>query len=139
MSRNIAAVGLDVGTKRIGVAICDGSVMIARPLTTIEVDGKEMEQIVALASTERAATFVIGYPRNQAGGSTAQTRFVEDFARRLAEMTEVSIVFQDESLTSVVAEDRLRVRGKPYSKDDIDAEAATLILQDYLEQHSGRV
>ena len=47
----------------------------------------------------------------------------------------MNIVFQDESLTSVMAEDRLKASGKPYEKGDIDAMAATIILQDYLEIH----
>lgn len=124
---------LDVGTKRIGVASASTTVLIAVPLTTIEVDGTEMETISKLVAAESVDTIVVGYPRNQAGDATAQTGYAEAFAAKLKDLAPV--VFQDESLTSVMAEDRLKASGKPYEKGDIDAVAATIILQDYLEQH----
>lgn len=127
-------IALDVGERRIGVAASDGVVSIARPLGVVEVDGKELEAITRHASEERAEAIVIGYPRNQSGGPTAQTALVEDFATRLKEVIDIPVVFQDESLTSVLAEERLRLSGRPYGKGDIDAEAAALILQDYLEK-----
>jgi putative Holliday junction resolvase len=133
MTRNKALIALDVGEKRIGLAVADGAVPIARPLTTLDVDGKELQRIVNVVEDESADAIVIGYPRNQSGDPTAQTAFVESFANRLGELTNARIVFQDESLTSVLAEERLRSYGRPYSKSDIDALAATLILQDYLE------
>ena len=124
---------LDVGTKRIGVASASTTVLIAVPLTTIEVDGTEMDAIGKLVAAESVDTIVVGYPRNQAGDATAQTGYAEAFAAKLKDLAPV--VFQDESLTSVMAEDRLKASGKPYEKGDIDAVAATIILQDYLEQH----
>lgn len=133
MTQSKALIALDVGEKRIGMAVADSAVPIARPLETLEVDGGELQRIVSLAQQESAEAIVIGYPRNQSGDPTAQTAFVESFARRLGELTDIRIIFQDESLTSVLAEERLRSYGRPYSKGDIDAEAATLILQDYLE------
>ena len=129
-------ISLDVGEKRIGVAKADTGVRIAFPLTTLEVDGNEVDGIARLVRDENATTLVVGYPRNQQGEATAQTAFVEAFTQKLSRLT-VPIVFQDESLTSVIAEQRLVAQKKPYSKADIDAYAATLILQDYLEQHHG--
>lgn len=79
-------------------------------------------------------TLVVGYPRNQQGEATAQTRFVEDFVEQLGSL-DVEIVFQDESLTSVKAEEYLRRQKKPFEKGEVDALAASFILQDYLEQH----
>lgn len=134
MSQNRAIIALDVGEKRIGVAVADGVVPIARRLTTIDVDGSELRVVVKLLSDENAGSIVVGYPRNQSGEATAQTKYVEDFVGRLEEVTEAKIIYQDESLTSVIAENSLRSFGKPYTKSDIDAEAATLILQDYLER-----
>lgn len=135
MNRSSAVIALDVGEKRIGVAVADGTVRIAHPLGTIDVDGHELQRIAQHITTKNAGMIVLGYPRNQSGEPTAQTTFVETFAERLKEVTDVSLIFQDESLTSVLAEERLRSYGKPYSKGDIDAQAATLILQDYLEMH----
>lgn len=126
---------LDVGEKRIGVAVADTSVNIAVPLMAIEVDGGEIEAIAHIVTTENARTIVVGYPRNQQGEATAQSMYVEQFSTQLADIAEV--VFQDESLTSVAAEQRLKQSGKPYSKGDIDAAAASIILQDYLELHRG--
>ena len=123
---------LDVGEKRIGVAVADTSVRIAVPFETVEVDGSELAAIAIIILTEQAETIVIGYPRNQSGEVTAQTRFVEEFAKTLKDIAP-KIIFQDESLTSVIAEQQLISHKRPYSKADIDAQAAAIILQDYLE------
>jgi putative Holliday junction resolvase len=132
MHKKISLVCLDVGEKRIGVAIGDNSVRIAVPLETVEVDGNEINNIEKIINDEQADILVIGYPRNQSGEATAQTKFVEDFSKKL-ERIDIKIVFQDESLTSVMAEQRLVSFKKPYSKADIDAQAASIILQDYIE------
>lgn len=127
---------LDVGEKRIGVAVADVSVRIAVPFATIEVDGSEIESIAEIVIKEAADTIVVGYPRNQQGEATAQTKYVENFVEKL-ESLDKKIVFQDESLTSVLAEQQLISHKRPYSKGDIDAQAAALILQDYLELYRG--
>lgn len=129
-------VSLDVGEKRIGVAVADLGVRIAVPFTTIEVDGNEVAAIAEVVLREGAETLVVGYPRNQQGEATAQTRYVEAFCEKLVDL-DAKIVFQDESLTSVMAEQRLKSYGKPYEKGDIDAQAAVIILQDYIEQNHG--
>lgn len=124
---------LDVGTKHIGVAVADTLIPIASPLTTIHVDGNEVNAVRQLASDKSAKLIVVGYPRNQAGEATEQTAYAEAFADKLRDFADVA--YQDESLTSVMAEGRLKASGKPYQKSDIDAEAAAIILQDYLELH----
>lgn len=126
-------VALDVGEKRIGVARAATDVPIAVPLTTVLVDGQEVVQILDILRREYADELVVGYPRNQSGEATAQTAFVEAFMARLD--SPVPVRYQDESLTSVMAEQRLKAAGRPYSKGDIDAQAATIILQDYMETH----
>lgn len=129
-------IGLDVGEKRIGVSVADTGVRIAVPFTTIEVDGSEIQAIAEIVLKEQAEGIVVGYPRNQQGEATAQTNYVENFTKQL-EYLEKDISFQDESLTSVLAEQRLMAYKRPYSKGDIDAQAATIILQDYLERFYG--
>lgn len=124
---------LDVGTKRIGVAVADITVPIAIPLTTLDVDGTELEKLAGIIKEKSVDKVIIGYPRNQSGYSTDQTEVSEVFGKRV--MAYADIVFQDESLTSVMAEERLKRSGKPYEKSDIDALAAAIILQDYLEIH----
>jgi putative holliday junction resolvase len=134
MSRNKTFLALDVGEKRIGVAVGDDAVRIAMPYDTIEVDGAELERIAKIVVDESVDTIVVGYPRNQSGEATAQTAYAEAFAEQLTDMAP-HLEFQDESLTSVLAEQQLKSYGKPYSKGDIDARAAAIILQDYLERH----
>ena len=99
MSRNKSFLSLDVGERRIGVAVGDDGVRIAVPFETIEVDGNEIKRVAQLVITENIDTVVIGYPRNQSGEPTAQTAFVEAFAGQLADIAP-EIVYQDESLTS---------------------------------------
>jgi putative Holliday junction resolvase len=134
MARGHTILALDVGEKRIGVAVADSVIRIAVPFETIEVDGNEIQSISKIIITEYADTIVVGYPRNQAGETTAQTRYVESFAEKLTGLAP-TIDFQDESLTSVIAEERLAIHKRPYSKSDIDAQAAAIILTDYLETH----
>lgn len=130
--RNQHLLGLDVGERRIGVAIADSAVRIAIPYDTLEVDGSEIKAIAELVVREHIDTIVVGYPRNQQGEATAQSLHSETFADQLRDMA--TVVFQDESLTSVMAENRLKSRKKPYQKGDIDKEAASIILQDYIEE-----
>ena len=134
MGQSKSYLALDVGEKRIGVAVGDDVVKIAVPFDTIDVDeGDAVTRIARIVVDERVDTIVVGYPRNQSGEATAQTKFAEDFAAKLTDIVP-NIVFQDESLTSVLAEQRLKAYKRPYSKGDIDAQAAAIILQDYLEQ-----
>lgn len=130
---------LDVGTKRIGVAKADSQVRIAIPYNAIEVDGEELNKIASLARAWNINGVVLGLPRNNSGEETAQSQYVRDFAAKLKKsIPDLKICFQDESLTSVEAEKRLEKRKKGYKKGDIDSEAATIILQDFLEEHTGK-
>ena len=126
--------GLDVGEKRIGVAKADSNTRIAVPVGYIKVDGSEWQEIARLASLHNTEFFVIGMPRSNEGNETNQSLYVRGFAKTLTEKVPgVKIRFQDESLTSVEAEERLKSRKKKYEKGEIDAEAASIILQDFLE------
>lgn len=133
MSHKRTFLALDVGERRIGVALGDDAVRIAVPYDTIDVDGTEVKQIAKIVTSNDVATIVVGYPRNQSGEATAQTAYAEAFAQKLRDIV-AHIEFQDESLTSVLAEQQLKTLGRPYSKGDIDARAASIILQDYLER-----
>lgn len=125
---------LDVGTKRIGVAAADTTVPVAVPLMTLSVDGTELEILQKLISDKSVKMVVVGYPRNQSGDATDQTAISEAFGQKVEQFA--NVVYQDESLTSVAAENYLKASGKPYTKPDIDALAAAIILQDYLESHN---
>ena len=128
-------IALDVGARRIGVARADSSVHIAVPHGYIIVDGDEMNEIARFARVYGSNLFVIGLPRNNQGMETAQTTYVRNFAKALKEyLPDAKIRFQDESLTSVEAERRLKASGRRYDRGDIDAEAAAIILQDFLDE-----
>jgi putative Holliday junction resolvase len=126
--------GLDVGEVRIGIAAGDSDVKIAFPLTVIENNEDAIDEIAEIADQERAELLVIGLPRSASGTETAQSAFSRAFAQKL-EQRGLKTVFQDESLTSVLAETRLSAKKtkKLPQKGDIDKEAAAIILQDYLE------
>ncbi|MBR3269735.1 endolytic transglycosylase MltG [Candidatus Saccharibacteria bacterium] len=127
-------IGLDVGTKRIGVARADSTTRIAVPSGFITVDGTEWDEISRLAKLYSTNWFVLGLPRSNEGNETQQSQYVRSFAKELLKrIPDAKIRFQDESLTSVVAEDRLKARKKTYEKGEIDSEAAAIILQDFLE------
>ena len=127
-------IGLDVGEKRIGVSKADSDTRIAVPIGFINVDGTEWQEIARIASLNNTNLFVLGLPRSNEGNETAQSLYVRNFAKKLTEkISGAKVRFQDESLTSVEAERRLKARKKKYEKGEIDAEAAAIILQDFIE------
>ncbi len=93
-----------------------------------------IKQIIEIISKEEIDILVVGLPRNQSGEETSQTVYTKEFVKNF-EYSVDRIDFQDESLTSIQAENRLKSYGKPYSKGDIDMNAASIILQDYLEEN----
>ncbi len=130
-------IGLDIGEKRIGVARADSDTRIAVPAGYLLVDGSEWQKIAKIASLNNTRFFVVGLPRNNEGQETAQSEYVRNWVKELRRhIPGARVRLQDESLTSVVAEERLRARKKPFEKGEIDAEAATVILQDFLESHT---
>ncbi len=133
---HISLVALDVGDKRIGIAHADTSVRLAVAYSTIDVDDFILERIREVVAELEPKVIVVGLPRNQSGHTTPQTKKVRDFAKKLA-IFNIEIAFQDESLTSVLAEKYLKSLGKPYARAEIDSHAAAIILGDYLESHFG--
>lgn len=130
-----SVIALDVGEKRIGVASASVAAMLPHPLMTISRSEQTMHDIVQLVQEQRAVAIVIGLPRGLDGQDTAQTRTVEQFGHELEQHLNIPLYWQDEALTSRQAEEELQTRGKPYQKGDIDALAATYILEDFLREH----
>lgn len=134
---------LDIGERRIGVAISDATRTLARPvgvLQTSGLDGDAVEraasEVARLAAEEDGlATLVIGLPRHLDGSPSDMTPRVEKFAARLRARTDLPVVLQDERLTSREAESRLALREKNWRvrKQRLDAAAAAVILQEYLD------
>lgn len=137
MSSNILA--LDVGEKRIGVALADMSVPFPAPLITLEASEHLVTEFATLLKKHHVVAVVIGYPRNQNGEPTKQTERVEHIAKLLNIPVNIPVYWQDESLTSVKAEEELKSRKKPYAKAAVDSLAATYILEDFIRtQGSGK-
>ena len=127
--------GLDVGAQRIGVAIASLEARLPRPLTTLQAGGSLLAALKDIITTENIESLVIGLPRGLNGQHTEQTKAVEVFADDLGSHCDLPIHFQDEAVTSKQAEAELQARGKDYQRGDIDALAATYILEDFLAEH----
>ena len=126
---------LDMGQARVGVAQASAQSRLATPLTTINNDANFKTTIAKLIDQHQVIALVVGLPRGLNGQLTEQTKLVRAAVADLKTTLTVPIYEQDESLTSVQAEIELTNRGKAYNKGDIDALAATYILEDFL---SGR-
>lgn len=126
---------LDVGAVRIGVARANKIAKIAEPLETVQNDDMVTDKLKQFIDQQNATLIVVGLPQNRSNEDTEQTTFVRDFVDSLKETIGAPFVFQDEADSSKKAEEILRGRKGSYQKEDIDAEAATLILQDYIEEH----
>lgn len=130
---NSSILALDVGEKRIGVALASAAARLAQPLTTLANDEQFLKRLTEIIEQEEVDTLVVGLPRGLDGQSTDQTHYVEVFAEKLS-ATGLTWHFQDEAVTSAHAEEELRNRGVRYTKEDVDALSATYILQDYLQE-----
>ena len=128
-------IALDVGERRIGVAVATTEARMPSPLTTLINEGDIAATIQKTVNDQQAAALVVGLPRGLDGQETAQTAAVRQFAERISPVVGVPLYWQDEAVTSRQAEEELKARGKPYQKADIDALSATYILEDFLRDN----
>lgn len=135
LKTNNTILALDVGEKRIGVAEANAVARIAHPLTTLQRNPESVQEILDLIREQDAAVLVVGLPRGMSGQETAQTVVVRAFGDEIAAECPVPIHWQDEAVTSHKAEAELEARRKPYAKEEVDALAATYILEDFLQEH----
>ncbi|MFQ3615489.1 MAG: Holliday junction resolvase RuvX [Cyanobacteriota bacterium] len=136
----ISALGLDVGRKRIGVAGCDGTGLIATGLETIERRSfaEDVARLRELVEARQATVLVVGLPYKLDGEVGAQARQVQRFAERLGAALNLPVEYVDERLTSVAAEELIHAEGRSPSqhKGLIDRKAAAIILQQWLDGRS---
>lgn len=125
---------LDVGERRIGVALASLQARLPSPLTTLTNGADIADRLHNLVAEHQAQAVVVGLPRGLGGQETGQTASVKDFVAQLKPKLGVPIYMQDEAVTSRQAEAELKGHGKPYSKEDIDSLSATYILEDFLRQ-----
>lgn len=130
---------LDVGDRRIGVAVCDPMGILASALTTIERkdDTADLQAILKLAEDHGVGRIIVGLPRLMSGAIGTQAEKTQAFVAELSRLSPVPVETSDERLSSSVADGLLRGAGKNRReiKAKRDAAAAALILQWYLDEH----
>ena len=135
MSRILA---LDIGTKRIGVAVSDPLGITAKPLDYIKNDENVFQNIKSLIESQNVSTVVIGLPITLKGLQGQQVEYTKDFAEKLKQfIPNINIVFIDERFTTSLAEKHLsQTKKKKNMKEYIDSLSAVFILQTYLDSIS---
>ena len=133
------SLGLDVGDKRIGVALSDPTGILASPLTIIDRGSDErqtLEAIIAVINQYQVKQIIVGLPRFMNGSIGKQAEKVMAFVQRLRSHTKVPVEFRDERLTTVSARRLMQAAStkKTKRKARDDAIAAALILQGYLDE-----
>jgi putative holliday junction resolvase len=133
----ISALGLDVGSKRIGVAGCDRTGLIATGITTIERTSfdRDVQQMQQLVNEREVQVLVVGLPYSMDGSLGFQARLVQKFASRISRALKLPVEYVDERLTSYQAEQMLIAENRSPSRNKalIDRKAASLILQQWLD------
>ncbi|MBD2303138.1 Holliday junction resolvase RuvX [Nostoc sp. FACHB-87] len=133
----ISALGLDVGRKRIGVAGCDRTGLIATGITTIERSSfeRDVEQFQNIVNERQVEILVVGLPYSMDGSLGFQAHQVQKFATKLSKALKLPIEYVDERLTSFQAEQMLIAENLSPSRHKglIDRKAAALILQQWLD------
>lgn len=137
--QRISALGLDVGKKRVGVAGCDRTGLISTPLTTLKRTSfqRDVEQLRQLTQEREVQVLVVGLPYSMDGTLGTQARQVQKFAQQLGNALQLPVEYVDERLTSIEAEEQLRgdrCFSPRRDKALIDAQAAAIILQQWLDQ-----
>ena len=130
--------GLDIGDKRIGVALSDPEGILASPFTIINRrdESQDIEAITDIIRQQQVGQVVVGLPRSLDGSLGQQAEKVKEFTQKLCGHTQVSVEYRDERLTTVMAQRLKRVSGSKKSRGKArhDAQAAALILQNYLDE-----
>lgn len=137
MKQRVCALGLDVGTKRVGVAGCDGTGLIATGLTTIKRRSwlEDIKQLQEIVEQREVKVLVVGLPYTMEGKIGFQAKQVQKYAKKVSEALQLPIEYVDERLTSHEAKTQLKARKgfSSYDKGLIDCQAAAIILQQWLD------
>ena len=133
-------IGLDVGDKRVGVALSDLSGILASPFATFDrAQGRAEKAILSLYCEKSAKCLVVGLPLSEDGAKNQQCLKVENFCRRLSKRMDLKIYYIDEYASTIEAEDKLSNRGSKRGRGgvrpDLDAASAAVILQAFLDQN----
>ncbi|HCV31160.1 MAG TPA: Holliday junction resolvase RuvX [Microcoleaceae bacterium UBA9251] len=134
----MSALGLDIGLKRVGIAGCDGTGLIATGITTLVRSSfdRDIADLRQLVQQRGVKILVAGLPYSMSGELGAQARQVQKYASRVAIALDLPLEYVDERLTSVNAEELIQAAGISPSRNKglIDRKAAALILQRWLDE-----
>ena len=132
------SLGLDIGDRRIGVALSDPEGILASPFTIIDRqdDSRDIKAITDIINQQQVGQVIVGLPRSLDGTLGKQVEKVRDFTQKLCEQIEIPVEYRDERLTTVMAERLKRASGGKRGRGKVryDAQAAALILQGYLDE-----
>ena len=132
------SLSLDIGDKRIGVALSDAEGILASPFTIINRKNEtaDIEAIISIVNQHQVKQIVVGLPHSMDGSIGRQAEKTKDFTQKLCSHTEVPVEFRDERLTTVSAKRLMKAANtkKTRGKARDDAIAAALILQGYLDE-----
>lgn len=142
-SSSLRFLGLDIGNRRIGVSVSDGLGLTAQPVMTLERRRNRREDLRSLARLARrfgVAGIVVGNPLLLDGADSRQAEKTQAFAAELGELTGLPIHLRDERLTTREAHQILYESGRPRQqhRQVVDQVAATLILQGFLDEKTGK-
>ena len=127
-------IGIDLGKKRIGLALGDTESRIAIGLPTLQNDRHLVDNLRAVIEGEHIQRLIVGLPKTMSGATGEQAGYTQKWANRIGHLLEVEVVYEDERLSSKMARDGLFAIGSKLKKEDIDQAAAVLILQSYLDR-----
>jgi putative holliday junction resolvase len=136
----LRSLGLDVGDRRIGIAVSDPLGMLARPLSVLErvEDAADIQTLLALVKEQQAEMIIVGLPLSMNGSLGTQAQNVQNFAEKLKSTSPVPLEYRDERLTTVAAKNIVEAGKKKkerfVKKGAYDAAAAAVILQTYLDE-----
>ncbi len=132
------AMGIDFGLSRIGIALSDDTKFLATPFETYKRkgDGVDIQHLIQIINEKKVDEIVCGLPLNMAGEEQTIANKTREFMQLLQANHEIKVIFVDERLSSLMAEELLKEHEKDWKKrkEKLDAVAASIILQDYLDE-----
>ncbi len=136
-------IGLDVGERRIGIAVSDSLGLTAQPYSVLQRRNLEsdLSALVQLAAERNAHGFVLGLPRRTGGEEGPEVAKIKEFGRLLQQQSQLPVEWYDERFSTVIAERALQeqgIRGRA-RRQRVDQVAAAIILQDFLDRRRKHV
>ena len=127
---------LDIGERRVGIAVSDDSGIVVRPLITLATENSFLARLGEVIESEKPDVLVFCLPRHQSGDVGDMAKEIRELAKGIKHEYNIEVDFEDESGTTLIAEGRMKEAGVAQKdmKTKVDAEAATVILESYLDR-----